>query len=110
MKDFFKMFDNLFDSIQKENNDDSKLLDLKKKFGGKVETTYEKLTKVTKTWTSEDGRFVSKSVSYVTGEPNVNEMKLSELISMKEEALSKEDYETCAELKKQIEEIKKNMN
>ena len=110
MKDLFKLFDNIFDSIQKENSDDSKLLDLKKKFGGKVETTYEKLTKVTKTWTSEDGRFVSKSVSYITGEPNVNEMKLSELIALKDEALSKEDYEKCAELKKQIEELKKTLN
>jgi hypothetical protein len=110
MKDFFKMFDSLFDSIQKENSDDSKLLNLKKKFGGKVETSYEKLTKVTKTWTSEDGRFVSKSISYVTGEPNMDEIKLSELLAMKEEALSKEDYETCAELKKQIEELKKTMN
>ena len=110
MRDFFRLFDSIFFSIQKEDNDDNKILDLKKKFGGKVETTYEKLTKVTKTWTSEDGKYVSKSVSYVTGEPNVNEMKLSELIALKEEALSKEDYERCADLKKQIEELKKTMN
>lgn len=110
MKDFFKMFDSLFDSLQKENRDDSKLLDLKKKFGGKVETSYEKLTKVTKIWTSEDGRFASKVVSYITGEPDVNQIKLSELIALKEEALSKEDYEKCAELKKRIEEIQKTLN
>lgn len=110
MKDFFSMFDKIFDSIQKESNDDSKIVDLKKKFGGKIETTYEKLTKVTKTWTSEDGRFVSKSVSYINREPDVNELKLTELISLKEEALVKEEYEKCAELKKQIDELKKVMN
>jgi len=110
MKDFFRMFDSIFDSIQRDGNDDSKIVDLKKKFGGKIETTYEKLTKVTKTWTSEDGKYISKSVSYVTGEPDANELKLTELIVLKEEALAKEEYEKCAELKKQIDELKKTMN
>jgi protein-arginine kinase activator protein McsA len=35
---------------------------------------------------------------------------LTELIALKEEALAKEEYEKCAELKKQIDELKKTMN
>lgn len=110
MKDLFRIFDSIFESIQKDSNDDNKIIDLKSKFGGKIETTYEKLTKITKTWTSEDGKYVSKSVSYTTGEPDVNELKLNELISLKEKALANEEYEKCVELKRQIDELKKTMN
>jgi protein-arginine kinase activator protein McsA len=110
MREFFKFFDSVFDSIQKENGNEKKLYDLRKLYGGKIETTYEKLTRVTKTWTSEDGKYVSKSISYVNGEPDTKELKLQELLALKEEALMKEDYEKCASLKKEIEELKKTLN
>lgn len=110
MRDFLRIFESVFDSIQKEDGNEKKLYDLKRNYGGKIETTYEKLTRVTKTWTSEDGKYVSKSVTYVNGEPNTNEIKLQELLAMKDEALQKEDYEKCAALKKEIDDLKKSLN
>ena len=81
---------------------------MKAKHGGKIETTYQKLTRVKKVWTSEDGTMLRESVTYIEGDPNENEIKLQSLLEEKREALKKEDYERCAEIQKEIEALKKS--
>ena len=80
---------------------------MKAKHGGRIETTYQKLTKVKKVWTSEDGTMLREHISYIDGDPDENEIRLQSLLEEKREALKKEDYERCAEIKKEIEALKK---
>jgi protein-arginine kinase activator protein McsA len=101
--DIFNFLDNFFEK-SKENSLES----MKAKHGGKIETTYQKLTKIKKVWTSEDGTMLREYVSFIEGEPDENEIRLQTLLEEKKEALKKEDYERCAEIKKEIEALKKS--
>ena len=86
--DIFNFLDNFFEK-SKENSLES----MKAKHGGKIETTYQKLTKIKKVWTSEDGTMLREYVSFIEGEPDENEIRLQTLLEEKKEALKKEDYE-----------------
>jgi excinuclease UvrABC nuclease subunit len=101
--DIFNFLENFFEK-SKENSLES----MKAKHGGKIETTYQKLTKIKKVWTSEDGTMLREYVSFIEGEPDENEIRLQTLLEEKKEALKKEDYERCAEIKKEIEALKKS--
>lgn len=65
---------------------------------------------VIETWTSKNG--VTNRRSYMTTEPNISkeelekETKLKDLKEKLKNAVSKEDYETAAKLKSEIESVK----
>jgi|LauGreStaDraftv2_3_1035109.scaffolds.fasta_scaffold91472_2 hypothetical protein len=99
--DIFNFLENFFEKSK------NPLESMKAKHGGKIETTYQKLTRVKKVWTSEDGTMSQEYVSYIEGDPDEKEIKLQSLFEEKNEALKKEDYERCAEIKKEIEALKK---
>jgi len=102
---FFENFDDLFSF---SNNNSANWEELKKT-GTVKETIEEKpgFKIITKTYKSNDGSIV---ISETITEPikNKNEDKIKELNKQIKEAISKEEYEKAAELKKQRDKILNN--
>jgi excinuclease UvrABC helicase subunit UvrB len=115
------MLDSFFQSFFGSNNEQTledtikRMEQLKQKYGGEVKVTEELIKRVTVSHISEDGGITSQVIMVVddsketqpTKEVDMTE-RLIELKRSLKASLENEDYEKCAEIKKQIEELEQN--
>lgn len=107
-EDFFNELMGVFNQQSKASHKDSikKHVDrLKATFGGKVETEVKQVYLITKKYTSEDGQ-ITQSFQYVSNEePNMSEVEIENLKQQLKDALSKEEYEKCVEIRDKIRKL-----
>jgi excinuclease UvrABC helicase subunit UvrB len=102
-KSFFYSFSQSKDSNSSNDKDriNNYLEEVKKNYGGKIETTYDKLIQVTKIWTSEDGK-ISRKFSYFLAEDKKDAIAIEQLQDELQAALTAQNYEQCAILRDKI--------
>jgi protein-arginine kinase activator protein McsA len=116
MRNFDSFFEDAFKSFFSgfigETNDKKRIKqtldEITEQYGGKVETKYENLIKVSKTWTSDDGKSTKTFSYYITDEQGKDSIELEKLQDELQAALASQEYEKCAIIRDKINELKKN--
>lgn len=98
--------DNFFSFEKSTKESVSKQLEyLQSKVGGNVETTYEQLTKVTKTWQSDDGKSSQSFSYYISGENSDEIITKEKLQDELKTCIERQDFERCAEIRDELNKL-----